>query len=83
MVQNKDGTWNCIDYRYLNKIIAKNQYPIPWIDYLLDQLKWGRNFTKISLNSGYYKVPTKKSDVWNTAFKSMEGILSGWSCLLD
>jgi hypothetical protein len=28
----------CIDYRELNKVMIKNQYPFPRIDDLLDQL---------------------------------------------
>jgi putative transposase len=36
-VRKKDGTWKIyIDYRSLNKITVKNQFPIPRIDGLLD-----------------------------------------------
>ena len=48
LVQKKDGTWRlCIDYRELNKITVTNQYPIPKIDDLLDQLKGAKFFSDI------------------------------------
>ena len=38
-VKKKDGSMRlCIDYRELNKVIIRNQYPLPRIDDLLDQL---------------------------------------------
>ncbi|GJZ12544.1 hypothetical protein Tco_0547774 [Tanacetum coccineum] len=38
-VKKKDGSFRlCIDYRELNKITIKNQYPLPRIDDLFDQL---------------------------------------------
>jgi hypothetical protein len=38
-VKKKDGSMRiCIDYRELNKVTIKNQYPLPRIDDLLDQL---------------------------------------------
>ena len=36
-VKKKDGTFRmCIDYRELNKVTIKNQYPLPHIDDLFD-----------------------------------------------
>jgi hypothetical protein len=71
LVKNKDGTWRIfIDYREVNKIIVRNQYPIPRIDDLLDQLKEAKFFNKIDLKSRYHQVPIKLTDVWKTTFKS-------------
>jgi hypothetical protein len=57
LVQKKDGTWRLyIDYRALNKITVRNQYLIPRIDDLLDQLMGAKYFSKIHLNSGYHQV---------------------------
>jgi hypothetical protein len=75
LVQKKDETWRlCIDYRALNKITVRNQYLIPQIDDLLDQLKGDKYFSKIDLKSGYHQVPIEKTDVWKTSFKSKEGL---------
>jgi hypothetical protein len=38
-VLKKDGTQRlCVDYRDLNEVIVKNNYPLPRIDDLFDQL---------------------------------------------
>ena len=64
LVQKKDRTWQlCIDYRALKKITVRNQYPIPRIDDLLDQLKGAKFFSKIDLKSGYHQVPIEQPDV--------------------
>jgi hypothetical protein len=81
LVKNKYGTWQlCIDYKELNKIIVRNQYPIPRIDDLLDQLKGSKFFNMIELKSSYHQVPIKPTDEWKTTFKSKEGLFE-WSVM--
>jgi hypothetical protein len=53
---------------------VRNRYPIPRIDDLLDQIKWENFFNKIELKSGYHQFPIEPIDVWNTTFKSKEGL---------
>ncbi|GJU10607.1 hypothetical protein Tco_1133003 [Tanacetum coccineum] len=53
-VKKKDGSFRmCIDYRELNKLTVKNQYPLLRIDDLFDQLQGSRVYS-IDLRSGYH-----------------------------
>jgi hypothetical protein len=54
-IQKKDRSWRiCIDYHQLNKATIKNQYPLPRIDDLFEQMKGATMFSKIDLRSGYH-----------------------------
>ena len=56
-VKKNDGTLRlCVDYSELNKITIKNKYPLPWIDYLCDQLQGVRVFSKTDLAIGYNQL---------------------------
>jgi hypothetical protein len=80
MVPKKDGTWQmCVDYRALNKITMKNQYPLPRIDDLLDQLKNVVYFTKLDLCSGYHHIKVAEHDAWKIVFKTKQGF---FECLV-
>ncbi|KAA3461598.1 DNA/RNA polymerases superfamily protein [Gossypium australe] len=73
-VKNKDGSMRlCIDYRKLNKVTVKNNYLLPRIDDLFDQLKGATVFSKIDLRSGYYQLRVKEQDVPKTAFRTRCG----------
>ena len=63
----------CIDYRELNKVTIRNQYPLPRIDDLFDQLQGARVFSKIDLRSGYHQLKIRSKDVPKTAFKTRYG----------
>ena len=54
-VKKKDGSMRlCIDYKELNKVTMRNNYPLPRIDDLFDQLQGACVFSKINLRSGYH-----------------------------
>jgi hypothetical protein len=73
-IQKKDGSWRlCIDYRQLNKATIKNQYPLPRIDDLFDQMKGVTVFSKIDLRLGYHQLRIKEDDVPKTTFKTRFG----------
>ena len=59
-VKKKYGTLRlCIDYRQLNKVIVKNNYPLPRIDDIFNQMRGAKVFSKIDLRSSYHQVRIK------------------------
>ena len=66
-VKNKDGNLRlCIDYMKLNKVIVKNNYPLPIIEDLFDQMKGAKVFSKIDLRFGYHQVRIKEEYIHKT-----------------
>ena len=63
----------CIDYRKLNIVTIRNQYPLPRIDELFDQLQGSRVYSKIDLRSGYHQLRVQEGDVSMTAFRTRYG----------
>ena len=73
-VKKKDGSLRlCIDYRELNKVTIRNQYPLPRIDDLFDKLQGARAFLKIDLRLGYHQLKIRSEDVPKTAFRTQYG----------
>ncbi|XP_046869310.1 uncharacterized protein LOC124461953 [Drosophila willistoni] len=58
----------CIDFRRLNKVLVKDNYPIPLIDDLLDKLGDKRFFSKLDLKDGYFHVFMEENSVKYTSF---------------
>jgi hypothetical protein len=71
---NKDGSSRIfIDYHQLNKATIKNQYLLPRIDDLFDQMKGAMVFSKIDFRSGYHQSWIKEGDVPKTTFEMRFG----------
>jgi hypothetical protein len=74
-VQKKDGSQRiCVDYRSLNDVKIKNNYPLPRIEDLFDQLRGARLFSKIDLRLGYHQMKIRPSDIPKTAFSTRYGL---------
>ena len=73
-IKKKDGSLClAVDYRGLNKITKKDQYPLPLIPDLLDRLHSACVFTKLDLHGAYNLVCIVDSDEWKTAFRMQYG----------
>ena len=73
-VKKNDGSLRlCIDYKELNKVTIRNQYPLPLIDDLFYQLQGARVFSKIDMRSGYHQLKIRSEDVPKTAFRTWYG----------
>jgi hypothetical protein len=62
------------DYRALNAITRKNQYPLPLIDDLIHRLKDVCYFTKLDVCWGYNNVRIREGDEWKAAFRTNRGL---------
>ncbi|KAJ9526428.1 hypothetical protein QJQ45_009905 [Haematococcus lacustris] len=70
-VQKKSGELRmCIDYRQLNKLTLRDQYPLPRIDDLFDRLSGCSVFSSLDLQAGYHQIRITPEDVPKTAFRT-------------
>ena len=61
------------DYRYLNKWTIKNNYPLPLISDILENIGTKKLFMKMDLRWGYNNIRIKEGDKWKAAFTTPEG----------
>jgi len=74
-MDKKDGKLRmCIDYRTLNKIAIKNNYPLPRIDDPLDWFNGANYFIRNDLKLGYYQIHIGDEDVEKMAMRTMYGL---------
>ena len=73
-VGKKDGKKRMVqDYRYLNEWTVKNNYPLPLILDVLENIGTKKVFTKMDLRWEYNNVRIKEGDEWKAAFTTPEG----------
>jgi hypothetical protein len=58
----------CVDYRSLNAVTIKNNYPLPRINIMFDQLAGAQVFSKIDLRSGYHQINIRAENIPKTTF---------------
>ncbi|XP_063920701.1 uncharacterized protein LOC135135549 [Zophobas morio] len=62
-----------IDYRKLNNVTVGDSYPLPQIDFILDQLGHSKYFTTLDLASGFNQILVHPKDIEKTAFSTPNG----------
>jgi len=74
-VRKKDGGKGMVmDYRKLNRQTVKNNYPLPLITELVDNIGSKQVFTKMDLWWGYNNMRVKEGDEWKAAFTIHVGL---------
>lgn len=74
LISKKNGESRLvIDYRALNKITKRIQYPLPLIDDHIDLLNNKKVFTSLDLKSGFYQIPMHPDSIEKTAFITPDG----------
>ena len=73
-VGKKDGKKRMVqDYGYLNEWTIKNNYLLPLISDVLENIGTKKLFTKMDLRWRYNNVRIKKGDEWKATFMTLEG----------
>jgi len=64
----------CVDYRALNALTVKNQYPLPLIRETLDRLAKAKYFTKLDVIAAFNRIRMAEGDEYLTAFRTRYGL---------
>ena len=69
LVRKKNGEVRMgVDYRALNRIMARDNYPLPLIEDLLGNLREKRYFSSMDLKNGFYHIPMAQESIKYTSF---------------
>jgi hypothetical protein len=75
---NPDGTikgWRMVvDYRLLNVITIKYQYPMPRVDDIIDSVNGAMFFSSCDATSGFWQLRLHPTDIPKTAFRTPSGL---------
>ena len=72
-VRKKNGKKRIVqDYRYLNEWAIKNNYPLPLILDIVENISAKKVFMKLDLRQGHNDVWPKKKDEWKAFFITPE-----------
>ncbi len=74
-VRKKDGKLRPVqDYRKINAVTIRNQYPLPLIADLIRDLSNAHIYTKLDVRWGYNNVRIREGDEHKAAFKTRYGL---------
>ena len=69
-IKKKKGLRFYVNYRGLNNITKKNQYPLPLIKKTLSGISKARYFTKLNITAVFYKIYIVKRQKWIIVFRT-------------
>ena len=62
-----------IDYRQISKKLLSNNFPLPRIGDILDQLNRAKSFSCLRLMSGFHQIKLEKNSRYLTSFSTNNG----------
>ena len=75
VIKKKNGKFRlCVNYKALNDVTKKDNYPLPRVDDIFDSLKGAKWFTTLDLASGYWQIKVRAEDQEKTAFITKFGL---------
>lgn len=82
LVAKHDGSWRMVvDYKKLNNMTIKDNYPLPNMEQTIRRLGGGyKFFSKLDMKSGFWQIPIKEEDKHKTAFTTADGLYE-WNVL--
>ena len=66
--QGRDGVRLANDYRYINKYTVPDQFPVPNMDDLIQEIGNSKYLTLCDAKSGYWQCGIAEGEEWKTAF---------------
>jgi len=69
ILKKRKGKWRlCVDFREINAKSVKDTFPMPRINYIIDQLREARYISSLDLKDGYWQIPLEENSRQYTAF---------------
>ena len=75
MVKKASGKWRiCVDFTDLNKACPKNNYPLSWVNVLVDSTSQHQLLSFMDAFSGYNQIRMHEDDQEKTSFVTSQGL---------
>lgn len=69
MIKKPDGTYRvCLEFRKVNSVTKKDEYPLPQIDSILHKFRHVRYISKLDMQKGFLQIPLHLNSREKTTF---------------